>query len=321
MEWCIVCNPVVRHIISIINQGCYAVRFTDNRSTKIYDEKCVLCRKNPGDHELSMMCYDITHQNDEVLCINLEDNIPNNNDLNISNDEERSIMEQLAKTHTDLYRSEEINHIMGALAKAQGSYKKLIANQDTPGGKFANLQAILDAVRDSLAQNGLGFFQFIELLDEGSGAALLKTTLGHESGQFISSSARVITGKTERQTGNIYEIHKRLHALMILGIAPSSNDPIAFDDNGEIMAEQHLIASLRKPDSPTKESIDHTDVINKTQYEELMIELSGFEKIAKDILQVYDLATLADLPASEYHRARAKILKIKRTQEEYLRKK
>jgi hypothetical protein len=222
---------------------------------------------------------------------------------------------------TNIYRSLEINAIMGALAKAQGSYKKLIANQDAPGGRFANLQAILDAVRDSLSDNSLGFFQFIELLDEGSGAALLKTTIGHESGQYIASCARVVTGKTERQTGNIYEIHKRLHALMLLGIAPSGNDPVAFDDNGELMAEQHLISQLRKPDSPKKEELDRTDVINKTQYEELLIELNGFEKIAKDIMEVYDLATLADLPASEYHRARAKILKIKRTQEDYLRKK
>lgn len=220
-----------------------------------------------------------------------------------------------------LYRSDEINEIMGALSKAQGSYKRLIANQDAPGGAFANLQAILDAVRESLAKNGLGFFQYIELLDEGSGAALLKTTIGHESGQYITSCARVVTGKTERQTGNIYEIHKRLHALMLLGIAPSKNDPVAFDDNGEIMAEQHLISQLRKPDSPQKEELDHTAVINKTQYEELLIELNGFEKIAKDIMEVYDLATLADLPASEYHRARAKILKIKKTQEDYLRKK
>jgi len=221
----------------------------------------------------------------------------------------------------NIYRSLEINEIMGAIAKAQGSYKQLIANQDTPGGKFANLQAILAAVRESLSMNGLGFFQFIELLDEGSGAALLKTTIGHASGQYISSCARVVAGKTERQTGNIYEIHKRLHALMLLGIAPSDNDPIAFDDNGEIMAEQHLVAQLRKPDSPQKEEIDRMDIINKHQYEELLIELSGFDKIAKDIMETYDIHTLADLPASEYHRARAKILKIKRTQEEYLRKK
>ena len=219
----------------------------------------------------------------------------------------------------NIYRSEAINEIMGALSKAQGDYKPLVANQSVSGRKFANLQAILDAVRDALSTNGLGFFQFIELLDEGSGAALLKTTIGHESGQYISSCARVVAGKTDRQTGNIYEVHKRLHALMLLGIAPSDNDPIAFDDNGEMMAENHLIASLRKPDSPQKEEIDHNDVINAHQYSELLIELNGFEKIAKDIMETYDIHTLADLPSAEYHKARSKILKIKRTQEEYMR--
>ncbi|HEY5267746.1 MAG TPA: hypothetical protein VII94_01275, partial [Candidatus Saccharimonadales bacterium] len=95
-------------------------------------------------------------------------------------------------SQANVYRSVDINEIMGAIAKAQGSYKPLVANQDAPGGKFANLQAVLTAVRESLSMNGLGFFQFIELLDEGSGAALLKTTIGHESGQYISSCARVV---------------------------------------------------------------------------------------------------------------------------------
>lgn len=210
---------------------------------------------------------------------------------------------------------------MGALAKAQGSYKRLVANQDAPGGKFSNLQAILEAVRESLANNGLGFFQYIELLDEGSGAALLKTTLGHASGQYIASCARVIAGTTERQTGNIYEIHKRLHALMILGIAPSENDPIAFDDNGEIIAEQHLITSLRKVDTPQKEKINRWEVINNTQYEELLIELNGYPKIAKEIQEKHGIQTVADLPASQYHKAIMEIRRIKRNHEEYLTKK
>jgi len=219
----------------------------------------------------------------------------------------------------NVYRSEEIDKIMGALSKSQGNYKPLVANQDAPGGRFANLQAILLAVRESLSANGIGFFQYIELLDEGSGAALLKTTLGHESGQYITSCARVVAGKTERSTGNIYEIHKRLHALMLLGIAPSVNDPIAFDDNGEILAEQRLINELRKPDSPGRIEVDREDVIDKSQYQELLIQLNGFEKIAKDIMESHGITTLADLPASEYHPALARIRRVKKTEEEYLR--
>lgn len=222
---------------------------------------------------------------------------------------------------TTIYRSPEINHIMGALAKAQGGYKLLVANEDAPGGKFANLKAILLAVRESLSSNEIGFFQFIELLDEGSGASLLKTVLGHSSGQYIASCARIVPGETDRQTINIIEIHKRIHALMILGIAPSDCDPVAQDDNGQMLAEQHLIETLRKPDSPKKQEINRSQVIDKTQYSELMIILDGYEKIAKDIMDVYGIETIADLPASEYHKAQAKIREIRKNHEEYLRKK
>ncbi len=50
-----------------------------------------------------------------------------------------------------------------------------------------------------------------------------------------------------------------------------------------------------------------------------MIELDGYTDIAKDIMQSHDIETIADLPREEYQRARAKILKIKRIQEEYER--
>jgi hypothetical protein len=123
-------------------------------------------------------------------------------------------------------------------------------------------------------------------------------------------------GKNLRQTGNLYEITKRLHALSILGIAPSENDPAAFDDNSAEIAEQQLIDEIRKPKKIERE-IDKNDTINKDQYQELLIELDGFEAIAKDILECYSIETLADLPREEYHKARHKILKIKKIQEDY----
>lgn len=217
------------------------------------------------------------------------------------------------------YRSIDINHIMAAFAKAQGSYKPLVANQDAPGGIYANLQAILEAVRESLSNNGLAFYQYIELLDEGSGAALLHSVLGHESGQYISSVARVVAAKTDRQTGNIYEIHKRFHALMLLGIAPSENDPMAFDDNGQEQADQVLLERLKKP-AVAKKDLKNEETVTKDQYNDLMIELDGYEDLTKDIMQAYAIETLADLPKSEYHTALSRIRRIKRTHEEYHRK-
>lgn len=212
-------------------------------------------------------------------------------------------------------RSPEIGLLIGALSKAQGAYKKPVPNEDASTGRFANLEAILFAVKDALSNNGLGFYQTIDLLDEGSGAALLRTILGHESGQYISSSARVFTGKTDRATGNTYEIHKRLHALMLLGVAPSEGDPVAFDDNGGEQEENYLIEAIKAPKKERK--IDNNAVINKDRYNELLIAIGDYEDIAESIMQTYKIETLADLPNEVYHDALAKIRRIIRTTEDY----
>lgn len=217
------------------------------------------------------------------------------------------------------YRSSEIDKIMQALSKARGLYKPLKPNEDCPGGKFANIMAIFEATRIALAENELAFYQYIELLDQGSGAALLKSVLGHSSGQFIMSCARIVAGTTDRQTGNTYEIHKRFHALMLLGIAPSEHDPMAFDDGGQEQDEDNLVKRLKKPQSEKK--IDRTDVIAKDQYNELLIELDSYPEIVENILEVYNIETLADLPKEEYHPAMRKIHKIKRTLDDYKNKK
>lgn len=217
-------------------------------------------------------------------------------------------------------RSDTIDLISGALAKAQGAYKTLIPNQDCPGGKFANLQAILECVKQPLSDNGLAFYQHIELLDEGSGASLLKTIISHSSGQWISTSARVVAGSTFRETFNAIEAYRRLHALLILGIAPSGNDPLLQDDNGVREFDESMLKALRKPQHAVKKS-EFVDVISKEQYDDLMFELEGFEEIAKGIMEFYKISSVADLPKSEYHSTVARIRKIKATHEQYVQNK
>lgn len=218
---------------------------------------------------------------------------------------------------TTKYRSEELGSLYAAFAKAQGSYKNLIPNEDTPGGKFANLTAILDACRESLSTNGLSFYQFIELLDEGSGASLLWTTLSHESNQYISSCSRVIPGSTFRETFNNIEAYKRLSALLILGIAPIGKDPLIYDDNGASQAEKAFVRNTRSNRLMPKSHVP--EAISIDEYEDLMWELESFPEIVKSILKHYDIVSIADLPKSEFHNAKSQIRKIKKTHEDYVK--
>ena len=203
------------------------------------------------------------------------------------------------------------------MSKAQGAYKTLKPNQIYKGERFANLEAILAAVREPLSLNALAFFQHDELLDAGSGAAIMKTTLMHESGQWISSWARIVSGKTDKETASIYEFRARLHAVRLLGIAPSSNDPFLFDDNGEMQAESVLLDDLSKPaDVRVREKGRREETISNTQFNQLTHMLKGYPRLAKDIKEAHQIESLDELPASEFLRALNKIHTIKQREEE-----
>lgn len=215
------------------------------------------------------------------------------------------------------YRSETIGHLMAAFAKAQGTYKPLKPNESAPGGSFANLKAILDAVRQSLADNELGFYQYIELLDEGSGASILVSVLGHSSGEWISSRARLIRGQTERATGTLLEIKKRHEARTLLGISAGDQDPHGYDDDGIADTDNYTIEQIKKPDVAKIEIPAYKETVSKEQYEDLMIELNGHPDIIKNMQEVFKIDTLADLPKTEYHKALQRIRQIKRVEENY----
>lgn len=213
------------------------------------------------------------------------------------------------------YRSDDINLIMAALSKAQGSYKSLQPNEDMAGGRFANLTAILDAVRDSLSANEIAFYQYLELKDEGSGASLLWTSLAHSSGQYIATCSRVVVGQTFKETFNAIERYKRLSALSLLGIAPVGRDPLIHDDNG-VQEEDRITLRNSRREKNTSKAIE-SESISTEQYEDLMWELEKYPDIVKGIQKYYNISSIADLPKSEFYNAKAQIRKIKKTHEDY----
>lgn len=213
------------------------------------------------------------------------------------------------------YRSNDINLIMAALATAQGEYKPLVPNQPSAHGYFANLEAILKSTRVALSANGLAFYQYLDL--DTDGILTLISTLGHSSGQWISSKSRIVTGnKTDKQLSNTLEINKRMSAMMLLGVAPSVNDPDAVDDDGQ---EQQEEATLKVLKTPKAKTLDYNETVSKEQYNDLLIELEDYEEIASQILETYDIPTLADLPKTEYQPVLRQIRKLIKRHEEYMR--
>jgi hypothetical protein len=220
-----------------------------------------------------------------------------------------------------MYHSEEMGQFAEALANAQGSYKKLIPNEVSAGGNYANLDAILEATKEARKENGLGFLQWTELKDEGNGASLLWTMLTHKSGQWAKSCIRIIEGGTDRANDVRNETRRRQQASRLLGIAPTRNDPGMLDDNGESQAEDAVIEDLKRvahDELPTQKS--HYETITKAQYDDLMIELGGYKEIAKEIQDYYRVESIATLPATEYHKTLQKIRVLKERYKEYMKR-
>lgn len=210
------------------------------------------------------------------------------------------------------YHTLEINHLAAALAKAQGAYKKLIPNQFYKGEKFANMDAIREATREALSTNGLSFIQRDEILNDGTGTIIFKSILMHESGQWISSWARIVPDRTLKETMVLYETTARLHATKLLGIAPTVNDPYLFDDNGEHQSERQLVEDLQRPASEIiREREGRIKLVDDRQYRSLENEIAGDKEIAKKIMDKHNIATLEDLPEEFYLKTIAWIRRVK----------
>lgn len=206
------------------------------------------------------------------------------------------------------YRSDNINEIAGAMAKAQGEYKRIDLNRENPyfKSKYADLDSIVEATRVALSKNGIFFTQTIHLEE---GATILHTELLHASGQWIKSMTRILPAKNDPQTyGSTLTFMKRYAAAAILGVT-ASHDPL--DDDAEIAmvdARQIIAKGPSNKYNPKEQSID---AITREQLEEMEYELAEYPDLAEEIMDKMQIQSLADLPKSKYQISMKRIREIK----------
>lgn len=116
---------------------------------------------------------------------------------------------------------DQINELATALAKAQKGFgpivKKQTANAGTFTYKYASLDAVIDAVRAPLSDNGLAFTQILDGDD-------LLTLLIHTSGQRLEGRTNLPTGGTMQQLGSAITYLRRYALQAMLGIAAEEDD-------------------------------------------------------------------------------------------------
>ena len=184
--------------------------------------------------------------------------------------------------------------IYGALAKAQAKFKTIKRNCTGYGYKYADIDSIMDSVRDALNENGLFVFQRVNSTDGMS--VTCETFLAHESGEVISSGPLTISavaqkGMNQAQSLGSAQTYARRYSLSsFLGIASESDD----DGNG---AGPKNNGQNNKSAPPSQNQGPSVDLINAA------------EDAVKEGVQAYQeffsrLSTAAkkELTVSGYHR-------------------
>lgn len=123
--------------------------------------------------------------------------------------------------------------MVAALALAQMEIKppqrnRTVQVQTNSGGsytfKYATLDAIIEAVREPLAKNGLWFTQIVALDDGGN--YVLITRLLHTSNQYLSMTTPLIVGGKggNQDFGSALTFMRRYALSALLGVAADEDD-------------------------------------------------------------------------------------------------
>ena len=121
-------------------------------------------------------------------------------------------------------KSEQINELATALAKAQGEIENASKSSTNPHFKsrYADLAEVLNTVRPVFAAHGLAVSQFPSY---ESGIVSVETILTHSSGQWMSGTISAPISKLDAQSvGSATTYCRRYSLASVAGIAQEDDD-------------------------------------------------------------------------------------------------
>lgn len=195
-------------------------------------------------------------------------------------------------------RSETLNELFTALAKAQGEMRTAGLNAENPYFKsaYADMAEIVRVSRPALTKNGLTVIQQIMPNDDGQN--ILHTILAHSSGQWIETRMRILPSKPDVQSLASYITYLRRYSYAaIVGVVSADED-----DDGEkaVHADREVVAkgvALNTKYNPKEQSYE---TISKDQLDELEYELAEYPDIAEQVLSGLKIQSISDMPKNKF---------------------
>lgn len=189
-------------------------------------------------------------------------------------------------------RSDEINELVAAMAKAAASIENAKINRVNPHfkSKYADLASCFDAVRKPLGANGLVVAQTTEIREN---SFVLVTTLAHASGQWIKSEYPLPTTGRPQELGSALTYARRYSLSAITGISADE------DDDAET-AERQTTANGNKRTAEPK-------FITVVQQNEIANLLTAHGRSVEDFCVFGRIGDLSELSADRYEAAIAAV--------------
>jgi hypothetical protein len=123
------------------------------------------------------------------------------------------------------FNSSETKQLAAALSKAQGAFQHAKKDSENPHFKsrYADLASCIDAAKPHLSANGLSV---VQAFDYDNGVLLMRTTLFHESGEWIAGNYPVIVkdATNPQQLGSATTYARRYCFCAIVGLAADDDD-------------------------------------------------------------------------------------------------
>lgn len=190
----------------------------------------------------------------------------------------------------------EIKQIAAALVKAQKAFGPALKSSSNPHFKsrYADLSACVEAVMDSLNDNGIALVQQTHECEAG---VMVETVFVHESGEIFSAGKlHVPAVKHDAQGyGSALTYARRYSLMAACGIAPED------DDGNAASKPQPRKAAASAPAANGPELMTPEEVANITA---LADEVG---KSVKDICTAYKVGSLNFIPRSAFQKIVARL--------------
>lgn len=147
---------------------------------------------------------------------------------------------------------EQLGELATALSLAQSEMKGAVKDATNPffKSRYADLESVWSACRESLAKNGLSVTQTMGFIPE-AGPTLI-TTLLHSSGQWLSGEQPIMAkGLTPQELGSAITYARRYGLAAIVGI-------VQVDDDGEGAHQRHPGSHQTAPQEQNGGRAPHT---------------------------------------------------------------